>query len=231
MKRPAISLLVCFALCGWAATSHAKRGGGKAAAAPAPAASSDTGSGDSAKGGDPAAGDQAGGARRTPSRTPRRRAAPAGATESLDTDESQPGKVEEDVVGPQGQQDDLDRKLEGHRRHPPQGLPEGRPTRAAAVRRHHDQRQPDPALVFGADINYFLTDVFWVGLRGSVLHSSAHERRAAPGERVQPRPHAERVQVRRRAELRLRPRVRQVRPFNRSIISWEIRLRPVSARR
>ncbi|HVT07363.1 MAG TPA: hypothetical protein VHO67_07885, partial [Polyangia bacterium] len=101
MKRPAISLLVCFALCGWAATSHAKRGGGRAAAAPAPAASSDTGSGESDKTEEPAAGDQAGAAQQAqPDTKAAGSSEAAGTTESLDTEESQPGKVEEDLSAP-----------------------------------------------------------------------------------------------------------------------------------
>src|SRR4051812_9219368 len=84
MKRLAISLSVCLALVGWAATGHAKRGGGKAAA---PAADDNGGEGGD-KAAAPAAGADNGG---------------APASESLDTTgESEPGKIEEEIGGPKG---------------------------------------------------------------------------------------------------------------------------------
>src|SRR6478672_9481205 len=84
MKRLAISLSVCVALAGWAATGHAKRGGGKAA----PAAD-DNAAGEGAA---PAeGGDKAGGGKDAP------------ASESLDTTEGEPAKIEEEIGGPKGQ--------------------------------------------------------------------------------------------------------------------------------
>src|SRR6185436_10304823 len=82
MKRLAISLSVCLALLAASATVHAKRGGGKAAA---PAADENAG-GEGGEGGDKGAGKEA-----------------APATESLDTTEQEPGKVEEEITGPKGQ--------------------------------------------------------------------------------------------------------------------------------
>jgi outer membrane beta-barrel protein len=149
MKRLAISLSVCLALVGWAATGHARRGGGKAAA---PAADDNAG-GDA--GGDkaaPAAGDKEGGG--------------APASESLDTSDTAPTTIEESITEPKKQgpttalswQDILvvPRKafLKG-------GRLELAPFTGVTVNdnliRHY---------VFGADFNYFLTDALWVGLQG-----------------------------------------------------------------
>jgi len=148
MKRLAISLSVCLALVGSAATGHAKRGGGKAAA---PAAEENAGGGE---GGDKA-GAEAG-----------KEGAPA--TESLDTstDEQAPGKVEEDITGPKTAKATttltwqdivvVPRKqvLKG-------GRLEIAPLAGVTVNdnliRHY---------LFGLDLNFFLTDALWIGLQG-----------------------------------------------------------------
>jgi outer membrane beta-barrel protein len=148
MKRTAICLTLSIAIAGWAATGHAKKGS-KAAAAPAEEAKgAEAGEGE-AKG---AEGDKAG-------------AAP---TESLETEEAQPGKVEDEIGGPKAAaarptttlswQDIVvvPRKpfLKGGRFEfaPFSGL-----TVNDNLIRHY---------VFGLDLNYFLTDVFWIGIQG-----------------------------------------------------------------
>src|SRR5579863_7013733 len=95
MKRPAISLLVWVALVGWAATGHAKKGG--KAPADDTAATDDSGK---AAGGDTAGGDTGGGETGGKADTAggKETAAPS---ESLETDETQPAKVEEEVGGNQ----------------------------------------------------------------------------------------------------------------------------------
>ncbi|MFL5303907.1 MAG: outer membrane beta-barrel domain-containing protein [Polyangia bacterium] len=223
MKRPAISLLVCFALCGWAATSHAKRGGGKAAAAPAPAVTNDTGSGDSAKGGDPAAGDQAGGAAQDTQQDTKAAGSAAGAsTESLDTDESQPGKVEEDVAAPKANKTTstgswkdivvIPRKafLKG-------GRVELQPFAGITINdnliRHY---------VFGLDINYFLTDVFWVGLEGQYyIHQLTNEEQLL-GSEYNLAPTLNEYKYGGALNFGYVPVYGKFALFNRSIISWEI---------
>lgn len=147
MKRPAICLLLTVAVVGWAATGHAKKGGGKAAA---PGAAEEQ----AAAGGE-AEGEKA------------EAAAAAPASESLDTDETSPGKVEDEIAGPKAAnrptttlswQDIVvvPRKafLKG-------GRFEFAPMTGITVNdnliRHY---------VFGLDLNYFLTDVFWIGLQG-----------------------------------------------------------------
>jgi outer membrane beta-barrel protein len=158
MKRPAISLLVCAALVGWAATGHAKKGGGGKAGG---SDSGDSGGG-AAQSGDAAAGDQAGAADQNAAGS--KEAAPS---ESLEGgDETQPGKVEEEVGTPKASVHTstlswndivvIPRKafLKG-------GRLEFQPFTGITVNdnliRHY---------VFGLDLNYFLTDVFWVGLEG-----------------------------------------------------------------
>jgi outer membrane beta-barrel protein len=168
MKRPAISLLVCIALVGWAATSHAKKGGGQAAAS----GSSDSGGDDSggAQAGDAAGGDQGAAAQDSAAGGNQ----PA-AGESLDTDDTQPGKVEEDVTAPKAHATSTgswkDIVVVQQKHFLKGGRLELQPFTGITVNdnliRHY---------VFGADINYFLTDVFWVGLEGQYfIHQLTNE--------------------------------------------------------
>jgi outer membrane beta-barrel protein len=222
MKRPAISLLVCFALSGWAATSHAKKGGGRAAAAPAPAASSDTGSGDSAKGGDPAAGDQAGAADTQQDAKAAGSKESATTTESLETDDSQPAKVEEDVTAPKANKTTstgswkdivvIPRKafLKG-------GRVELQPFAGITINdnliRHY---------VFGLDLNYFLTDVFWVGLEGQYyIHQLTNEEELL-GSEYNLAPTLNEYKYGGALNFGYVPVYGKFALFNRSIISWEI---------
>jgi len=148
MKRPAVYLFILAATVGWAAPGHAKK-----ASKPAAAPAADEGGGE---GGEKAAAPAAAG-----------EGAPA---ESLDTatDETQPGKVEDEISGPKKDaarptttltwQDILvvPRKpfIKG-------GRLELAPFTGITINdnliRHY---------VFGADISYFLTDAIWVGLQG-----------------------------------------------------------------
>jgi len=149
MKRLAISLSVCLALVGVAATGHARRGGGGGKAA-APAADENAGG---EGGGDKAA--AAGGGDNS-----------APASESLDTTEQEPAKIDESLSEPKKQgptttlswQDIVvvPRKafLKG-------GRVELQPLAGVTVNDNLIRH-----FVFGADINYFLTDALWVGLQG-----------------------------------------------------------------
>src|SRR6516162_7016343 len=156
MKRPAICLFVSVAIVGWAAIGHAKKAG---KAAPADTTEdtggdqkSSGGGGDETKGGATDSGDKGGA---TPS-------------ESLDTtgDEGPVGKVEQDIGGPKAAKPSaqlswkdivvIPRKpfLKG-------GRLEVAPLAGVSVNdnliRHY---------MFGLGLNYFLTDVLWVGLQG-----------------------------------------------------------------
>ena len=161
MKRPAICLFVWVAIVGWAATGHAKKGGGKAAAPAAdqPADDSATGgdAGDKAAPADdakPAAGAKAGGAAAAPS-------------ESLEAEEGQPAKVEEDIGGgpkvvrPTSTLSWSDIVVVPRKRFLKGGRFEIQPFTGMSVNdsliRHY---------VFGADLNFYLTDVFWIGVQG-----------------------------------------------------------------
>lgn len=213
MKRPAISLLVCVALGGWAATSHAKKGGGKAAA---PAGSDSAATDDSGKGGDATAGDQAADTKAAGSKDA---AAPS---ESLESDESQPGKVEEDVGAPKAtvktstlSWNDIvvvPRKhfLKG-------GRIELQPFTGITVNdnliRHY---------VFGADINYFLTDVFWVGLEGQYyVHQLTNEEQLL-GSEYNLAPTLNEYRYGGALNFGYVPVYGKFAWFNRSIVSWEI---------
>jgi outer membrane beta-barrel protein len=153
MKRPAMCLFLSVAVCGWTATGYAKKGGGKAAAA-APASADDNAGGGEDQKAAPAGDEKAGG-----------ESAPA--SESLTEDQNQPGAVEEEIGGPKEA---------------------ARPTttlswqdivvvpRKAFIKSGRFELQPFTGVtvndnlirhyVFGADLNFFLTDVFWVGLQG-----------------------------------------------------------------
>jgi outer membrane beta-barrel protein len=160
MKRPAICLFVWVAIVGWAATGHAKKGGGKAAA---PAAAADQPADDSAAGGD--ASDQKAAPAADSKPAAGKDAAPS---ESLDTDDTQPAKVEEDLGGggkaaarPSSTLSWGDILVVPRKRFLKGGRFEFQPFTGISVNdtliRHY---------VFGADLNFFLTDVFWIGLQG-----------------------------------------------------------------
>lgn len=212
MKRPAISLLVCVALGGWAATSHAKKGGGKAAAP----ASSDTATDDSGKGGDAAAGDQAADTKAAGSKEA---AAPS---ESLESDETQPGKVEEDIGTPKASVKTttlswndivvIPRKhfLKG-------GRLEIQPFIGITVNdnliRHY---------IFGADLNYFLTDVFWVGLEGQYYVYQLTNEEQLLGSEFNLAPTLNEYKYGGALNFGYVPVYGKFAWFNRSIVSWEI---------
>jgi outer membrane beta-barrel protein len=144
MKRLAICLSVCAALVGWAATGHAKRGGGKSGGAPAAEDSAGEG------------GEKAGGAE----------GEKAPASESLDTTEQEPAKLDEDITGPKTQRPTTtlswqDIVVVPRKQFLKGGRLELAPFAGITVNdnliRHY---------VFGGDFNYFLTDALWVGLQG-----------------------------------------------------------------
>jgi outer membrane beta-barrel protein len=145
MKRLAICLSVCAALVGWAATGHAKRGGGKAGGAPA---AEDNAGGEAKAGGAEAGGKE------------------APASESLDTTEQEPAKLDEDITGPKAQRPTTtlswqDIVVVPRKQFIKGGRLELAPFTGITINdnliRHY---------VFGGDFNYFLTDALWVGLQG-----------------------------------------------------------------
>jgi outer membrane beta-barrel protein len=221
MKRPAISLLVWVALVGWAATGHAKKGG--KAAAPADdttAAADDSGKaagGDAAGGDDKAAGDNAGKADTTGGKEA---AAPS---ESLDTDETQPAKVEEEVGG---------------------GAKGARPAssgswadivvvpRKAFLKGGRFELQPFTGItindnlirhyVFGVDLNFFLTDVFWIGLEGQYYIHQLTTTEELLGSEYNRAPTLNQYLYGGALNFGYVPVYGKFALFNRSIISWEI---------
>jgi len=213
MKRPAISLLVCAALVGWAATGHAKKGGGKAAAG-----DSGSDSGATAQSGDAPAGDQAGAADQSAAGS-KESAAPSEPLEG--GDETQPGKVEEEVAPKATVHTStlswndivvIPRKafLKG-------GRLELQPFTGITINdnliRHY---------VFGADLNYFLTDVFWVGLEGQYfIHQLTNEEELL-GSEFNLAPTLNQYLYGGALNFGYVPVYGKFAWFNRSIISWEI---------
>jgi outer membrane beta-barrel protein len=161
MKRPAICLFVWVAIVGWAATGNAKKGGGKAAAPAADQPADDTtGGGDSGDQKAAPADDSkpAAGGKDATAGTP---------SESLETEDAQPAKVEEDLGGskaaarPSSTLSWSDILVVPRKRFIKSGRFEFQPFTGVSVNdtliRHY---------VFGVDLNYYLTDVLWIGLQG-----------------------------------------------------------------
>jgi outer membrane beta-barrel protein len=172
MKRAAICLFIWVAISGWAAGGQAwakKGGGGKAAPAPAsdePAAADDKSAAGSDQTAAPADSGQAAPAAGE--------AAPAG--ESLESEEGKPGKVEGEEEGgkPKGAATTLswqDIVVVPRKAFLKGGRFEFAPFTGVSVNdilvRHY---------VFGLDLNFYLTDVLWVGLQGQYFIKVLTER-------------------------------------------------------
>jgi outer membrane beta-barrel protein len=218
MKRPAISLLVWVALVGWAATGHAKKGGGKAAPAAddTTAAADDSGKASDAGGDDKAAG-QTGGKADTSGG--KEAAAPS---ESLDTDDTQPTKVEEEVgtqkaARPASSGSWADIVVVPRKAFLKGGRLELSPFTGITINdnliRHY---------VFGADLNYFLTDVFWIGLQGQYFIHQLTTAEELLGSEYNRAPSLNQYLYGGSLNFGYVPVYGKFALFNRSIISWEI---------
>jgi outer membrane beta-barrel protein len=206
-------LFVLVAIVGWAATGHAKKGGAKAGGGAAdPAADDSAGGGDqkpAAGGGDDTkAADTGGGT----------------ASESLDTtgDEGPAGKVDEDLSGPKAQRPTgtltwkdivvVPRKafLKG-------GRLELAPFSGLSINdnliRHY---------MFGADINYFLTDVFWIGLQGQYFIKQLTNQDELIGLQYNRTPTLNRYLYGGALNFGYVPVYGKFALFNRAIMHWEI---------
>lgn len=222
MKRPAISLLVWVALVGWAATGHAKKGGKAAAPADDTTAANDSGKatgGDAAGGDDKAAGGDTAGKADTAGG--KEAAAPS---ESLDTgDETQPAKVEEDV---------------GANAKPVRAASSGSwadivvVPRKAFLKGGRFELQPFTGItindnlirhfVFGVDLNFFLTDVFWIGLEGQYYIHQLTTAEELLGSEYNRAPTLNKYLYGGALNFGYVPVYGKFALFNRSIISWEI---------
>jgi outer membrane beta-barrel protein len=170
MKRPAIVVFLTVAIAGWAAGGQAwaKK---KPAPAPAPAVDDQSAGAKSAGAADESAPPPDSGQAAPPANE----AAPA-ASESLETEEGKPSKVSEEETEP--------------------AKPKGNPTlswqdivvvpRKAFLKGGRFEFAPFTGVsvndilvrhyVFGLDLNFFLTDVLWVGLQGQYFVKSLTER-------------------------------------------------------
>jgi outer membrane beta-barrel protein len=221
MKRPAICLFIWVALLGWAAPGYAKKGGGKATA---PAADDSATADDSAKNTDKTT--NAGGADDKAAGDTGKADAAGGAaapSESLEGEEGQPGKVEEEVGGaPKGARPAstgswadivvVPRKafLKG-------GRFEFQPFAGLSVNdsliRHY---------VLGLDLNYFLTDVFWIGLQGQYFIHQLTNQEELVGSEYNRAPTLNQYLYGGALNFGYVPIYGKFALFNRSILSWEI---------
>ncbi len=220
MKRPAICLFVWVAIVGWAATGNAKKGGKAAAAAPAAA---DQPADDSASASD--SGDQkAAPANDSKPAAGSKDAAPAAASESLDTtDEGQPAKVEEDlgggpkVVRPSSTLSWADIVVVPRKRFLKGGRFELQPFTGISVNdsliRHY---------VFGADINYYLTDVFWIGVQGQYFIKQLTNQEELVGLEYNRAPTLNQYLYGGSLNFGYVPLYGKFALFNRSILHWEM---------
>lgn len=211
MKRTAVSLFVWLAISGWAAVGHAKRGGAKAAppppaAEPAPAAEAEEKAA-------PAAAEKAGGD--APAADEK-----AAESEALEPDEAKAGKVEEGEGQKQVKlttaswQDIVvvPRKpfLKG-------GRLELAPFTGLSINdnliRHY---------AFGADINFFLSDVFWIGVQGEYFVKAFTERDELIGLQYNRIPTLNRYLYGAAFNLGYVPVYGKFALFNKWIIPWEI---------
>ncbi len=209
MKRTAVSLFVWCAICAWAAAGHAKKGGGgakqPAAEAPAEAADDKPAAAPAAEKADAPAGDD-------------QAAAP---TESLDDDPTKGTKVDEgsetakpvkvttaswsDIVV-------VPRKpfLKGSRF-------EFAPFSGLSINdnliRHY---------AFGADINFFLSDVFWIGVQGQYFIKAFTDREDLIGLQYNRIPTLNRYLYGAAFNLGYVPVYGKFALVNKAIIPWEI---------
>jgi outer membrane beta-barrel protein len=204
MKRPAICLIVAVAIVGWTAIGHAKKGGGKGGgAADAPAE-------DAKPAADKAGGDD--------------KAAGAG-TESLDTtgDDAAGGKVEDDISGPKpnalptSQLTWKDVVVVPRKAFLKGGRLELAPSYGQSINdnliRHH---------LFAADLNYFLTDVIWIGLQAQYFIKQLTTQDELIGVQYNRTPTLNRYLYGGALNFGYVPLYGKFALFNRSIVHWEI---------
>lgn len=223
MKRPAISLLVWVALVSWAATGHAKKGGKAAAPADDTSAANDSSKagGDAAGGGD----DNAAAGGDTGAKADTGAAAPAATpSESLDTaDETQPAKVEEEVgtnakpVRPNSSGSWADILVVPRKAFLKGGRFELQPFTGITVNDNLIRH-----FVFGADLNFFLTDVFWIGLEGQYYIHQLTTTEELLGSEFNRAPTLNQYLYGGALNFGYVPVYGKFALFNRSIISWEI---------
>src|SRR6266700_1437716 len=211
MKRTAVSLFVVCAISGWAAAGHAKRG---AKPAPAPAAEPAAPAESQEKAAPPPAEKAGGDAAAADDKEPV-------SGEPLEPDEGKQGKVEEGGEGAKpvklstaSWQDIVvvPRKpfLKG-------GRLELAPFTGLSINdnliRHY---------AFGADINFFLTDVLWIGVQGEYFVKAFTEREDLVGLQYNRIPTLNRYLYGASFHFGYVPVYGKFALFNKNIIPWEI---------
>ena len=211
MKRAAVSLFVWCAISGWAAAGHAKRGGAKAAPPPPAAEPAAAEAGEKAA---PAAAEKAGG------EAPAAEEKEAAVNEALEPDENKPGKVEEEGQGKPVKlttaswQDIVvvPRKpfLKG-------GRLEMAPFFGMSINDNLIRH-----FAFGADINFFLSDVLWIGVQGEYFVKSFTERDELIGLQYNRIPTLNRYLYGAALNFGYVPVYGKFALFNKWIVPWEI---------
>jgi outer membrane beta-barrel protein len=209
MKRPAICLFVWVAIVGWAATGHAKKGSSKAGGGAAADTAAASEGGDAA----PAAADQ------QPADTS---AAPAADAAEPGTEESPAGKVEEEIGGPKAQRAAStlswqDIVVVPRKPFLKSGRFELAPFSGLSVNdnliRHY---------MFGADLNFFLTDVLWIGVEGQYFIKQLTNQDELIGVQYRRQPTLNRYLYGGALNFGYVPVYGKFAWFNRSILHWEI---------
>jgi outer membrane beta-barrel protein len=203
MKRLAICLSVCVALVGWTATGHAKRGGGKAAA---PAADENAGGGGEKAA--PAGGEKEGGG--------------APASESLDTTDAEPAKVEEEITGPKTQKAASTLSWQDIVVVPRKAFLKGKRFELAPLAGVTVNDNLIRHYMFGVDINFFLTDALWAGVQGQYFVKQLSSQAELVGLQFNRTSTMNRLLYGASFNMGYVPVYGKFAWFNRSIIHWEI---------
>jgi outer membrane beta-barrel protein len=210
MKRTAVSLFVWCAISGWALAGHAKKGGAKAAAPAAePAAESEEKAAPAAE--KPAAGGEG---------AADEKETPVGG-ESLEGDEAKPTKVDEG--GAEGKPAKLstaswqDIVVVPRKAFLKGGRLELAPFTGVSINdnliRHY---------AFGADLNFFLTDVLWVGVQGQYFVKALTEREDLIGLQYNRIPTLNHYLYGAALNFGYVPVYGKFALFNKNIVHWEI---------
>jgi outer membrane beta-barrel protein len=208
MKRTAVSLFVWCAICAWAGAGYAKKGGAKqqpAAEAPAAAAADDKAAAPAAEKAEAPAGDE-------------KEAAPS---ESLDTDPTK------DVPAAEGAETAKPAKLSTASWADIVVVP-----RKPFLKGSRFELAPFSGLsindnlirhyAFGVDMNFFLSDVFWIGVQGQYFLKAFTDREELIGLQYNRIPTLNRYLYGAAFNLGYVPAYGKFALVNRAIIAWEI---------
>lgn len=230
MKRPAMCLFLSVALCGWAATGHARRGGRAAArrttapSAAAPAPANDTQAGDQGAAAPAAGGDQQNAAPAADDSTKAGSDAQGAAGGEPPAEEQPGGAVEEEIGGPKQAAAApattlswRDIVVVPRKAFLKSGRLELAPFAGVTINdnliRHY---------MFGLDLNFFLTDVFWIGLEGQYFLKQLTNQEELVGLQFNRAPTLNKYLYGAALNFGYVPVYGKFALFNKNIVHWEI---------